>query len=72
MVVETFNSFQGFKCNVVQGAMYAFPQIKLPPKAIEAAKKKNQAPDVFYAFELLENSGILNFLKLSNLIIFYK
>lgn len=58
MVVDTFNTFEGFSCNAVQGAMYAFPQFKLPPKAIEAAKKVNQAPDVFYAFQLLENTGI--------------
>lgn len=58
MVADTFNSFEGYSCNVVQGAMYAFPQIKIPPKAIEAAKKDNKAPDVFYAFQLLENTGI--------------
>lgn len=58
MVADTFNSFEGFSCNTVRGAMYAFPQIKLPPKAIKAAEAKNQSPDVFYAFELLENSGI--------------
>ncbi|XP_063704820.1 alanine aminotransferase 1 [Culicoides brevitarsis] len=58
MVAKTFNSIEGFSCNAVQGAMYAFPQIKLPEKAIEAAKKAGQAPDVFYAFQLLENTGI--------------
>ncbi|EFA11840.1 Alanine aminotransferase 2-like Protein [Tribolium castaneum] len=58
MVADTFNSFEGFKCNPVQGAMYAFPQFTLPPKAIAEAKKQNKAPDVFYAFELLENTGI--------------
>lgn len=58
MVEDTFNAFEGFSCNVVQGAMYAFPQIKLPPKAIEEAKKRKQQPDVFYAFELLENTGV--------------
>lgn len=58
MVADTFNSFEGFSCNPVQGAMYAFPQVSIPPKAIEAAKKANQAPDVFYAFQLLENTGI--------------
>jgi len=58
MVAETFNSIPGFKCNPVQGAMYAFPQITLPQKAIDAAKAKGQQPDVFYAFELLENTGI--------------
>lgn len=58
LVADTFNTFAGFKCNIVQGAMYAFPQITLPPKAIEAAKEAGQQPDVFYAFSLLENTGI--------------
>lgn len=58
MVADTFNSIEGFTCNPVQGAMYAFPQLRLPPKAIEAAKKAGQAPDVFYSFQLLENTGI--------------
>jgi len=38
--------------------MYAFPQITIPPKAIEAAKKAGKPADTFYAFELLETSGI--------------
>jgi alanine transaminase len=58
MVAETFNRIEGFSCNPVQGAMYAFPQFKLPPKAIEAAKKAGQTPDTFYAFQLLEQTGI--------------
>ncbi|RXG71304.1 Alanine aminotransferase 2-like, partial [Armadillidium vulgare] len=58
MVADTFNSIPGISCNTVQGAMYAFPQIKLPEKAIAAAKKAGQVPDAFYAFQLLENSGI--------------
>lgn len=59
LVADTFNSFEGFSCNTVQGAMYAFPQIHLPPKAIEAAKQAGQAADVYYAFQLLEETGIL-------------
>jgi len=58
MVAETFNSIPKMKCNIVQGAMYAFPQIMLPEKAIEKAKSLGQAPDVFYAFQLLEKTGI--------------
>ena len=48
----------GITCNTVQGAMYAFPQLHLPPKAIAKAKENGQAADVFYAFQLLENTGI--------------
>lgn len=57
LVAKTFNSFDGFSCNTVQGAMYAFPQITLPPKVIEAAKKDGKAADTFYAFQLLESTG---------------
>nr|XP_016924078.1 alanine aminotransferase 1 isoform X1 [Drosophila suzukii] len=58
LVHKTLSSFEGYKVNPVQGAMYVFPQIEIPPKAVEAAKAKGMAPDVFYAFELLETSGI--------------
>jgi len=58
LIADTFNSMDGFTCNVVQGAMYAFPKLHLPQKAIEKAKEQGQSPDVFYAFQLLENTGI--------------
>uniref|UniRef100_A0A182PL20 alanine transaminase n=1 Tax=Anopheles epiroticus TaxID=199890 RepID=A0A182PL20_9DIPT len=58
LVARTFNSIEGFSCNPVQGAMYAFPQIRLPPKALEAAKKEGKPADTFYAFQLLEETGI--------------
>jgi alanine transaminase len=40
------------------GAMYSFPRVEIPEKAIQAAKSAGQAPDVFYAFKLLESTGI--------------
>lgn len=58
LVAGTFNSIPGMKSNEVAGAMYAFPEITIPPKAQEAAKAKGQAPDMFYAWELLETMGI--------------
>ncbi|XP_040583627.1 alanine aminotransferase 1 isoform X2 [Lepeophtheirus salmonis] len=58
LVADTFNSIEGFSCNIVQGAMYAFPQLHLPPKAIAKAEELGQKADVFYAFQLLENTGI--------------
>lgn len=42
---------------VLQGAMYAFPQIVLPPRAEAAAAERGVQPDVFYAFRLLEDTG---------------
>ncbi|KAG5309941.1 ALAT2 aminotransferase, partial [Acromyrmex insinuator] len=47
-----------FQANPPMGAMYVFPRFELPPKAIEAARTKGQEPDVFYAFKLLESTGI--------------
>ncbi|GLH06000.1 Uncharacterized protein GBIM_11530 [Gryllus bimaculatus] len=58
MVANTFNSIEGMSCNAVQGAMYAFPQIYLPDKAIQIAGKQQISPDTYYALQLLENTGI--------------
>ena len=38
MTTETLNTIEGVTCNEVMGAMYAFPRIHLPEKAIAAAK----------------------------------
>lgn len=35
---QILNTVPGIKCNPVQGAMYAFPQVFIPPKAVEEAK----------------------------------
>ncbi|XP_043280790.1 alanine aminotransferase 1 [Venturia canescens] len=58
LVVDTLNSIPGFKCNPSMGAMYVFPRLDLPEKAIKAAKAEGKEPDVFYAFKLLEATGI--------------
>jgi len=58
LVADTLNSIEGFSCNTVQGAMYAFPQVKMSDSAIAAAAEAGQAADVFYAFNLLEATGI--------------
>jgi alanine transaminase len=55
---ETLNSLEGVSCNPPEGAMYAFPRIRLPKKAIEAAKKEKKLPDAFYCLRLLEETGI--------------
>lgn len=58
LVVDTLNDIPGYKCNPSMGAMYVFPRFYLPKKAIEAATAEGKAPDVFYAFKLLESTGI--------------
>lgn len=58
MMTDGFNSCRNVVCNFTEGAMYSFPQIKLPPKAIAAAKEAGKAPDVFYCLKLLETTGM--------------
>jgi alanine transaminase len=58
MTTETLNSIEGVKCNEVMGAMYAFPRVFLPEKAIGEAKTKGLTPDAMYCFQLLEETGI--------------
>ncbi|KAK0153957.1 Alanine aminotransferase 2-like [Merluccius polli] len=55
---EMFNNVPGFRCNPVQGAMYTFPRITIPQKAIDQAKAEGQAPDQLYCMKLLETTGI--------------
>ncbi|XP_041328639.1 alanine aminotransferase 2-like [Pyrgilauda ruficollis] len=55
---EIFNRTPGIHCNPVQGAMYSFPRIDLPPRAVAAAREKKQAPDMFFCMRLLEETGI--------------
>jgi len=56
---DAFNKLEGISCNKAEGAMYLFPQIHLPQKAIEAAKAAKKAPDAIYALRLLESTGIV-------------
>ncbi|XP_048371644.1 alanine aminotransferase 2 [Sphaerodactylus townsendi] len=55
---DMFNQVPGIHCNPLQGAMYAFPRIFIPAKAIETAKVHKMAPDMFYCMKLLEETGI--------------
>ncbi|EDO35435.1 predicted protein [Nematostella vectensis] len=57
MTTRFLNSLAGIQCNTVQGAMYAFPRVLLPDKAIQAAKDQGLTPDSLYASELLEATG---------------
>nr|XP_023679571.1 alanine aminotransferase 2-like [Paramormyrops kingsleyae]XP_023679573.1 alanine aminotransferase 2-like [Paramormyrops kingsleyae]XP_023679574.1 alanine aminotransferase 2-like [Paramormyrops kingsleyae] len=55
---EAFNRIPGITCNPVQGAMYCFPRISLPERAVTEAREMGQAPDMFYCMKLLEETGI--------------
>ncbi|XP_053322526.1 alanine aminotransferase 2 isoform X2 [Spea bombifrons] len=55
---EILNRAPGIRCNPVQGAMYSFPRIEIPDKAIKLAEAEGQAPDMFFCMKLLEETGI--------------
>jgi alanine transaminase len=56
---DALNDMEGVSSTTIDGSMYAFPTINLPPKAIEAARKAHMQPDAMYCTELLENTGIV-------------
>jgi len=58
LLSQALNEMDNVSCCSIDGAMYAFPSIRLPPKAVEAAKALGKAPDVHYALELLAHTGI--------------
>lgn len=57
-VAEAFRAMDGVTCNESEGAMYAFPQIRMSERAVQAAKAAGMAPDTFYCVSLLERTGI--------------
>ncbi|WOO77035.1 Glutamate--glyoxylate aminotransferase 2 [Vanrija pseudolonga] len=58
LMSERFNQLPNMSCQPADGAMYLFPQIKIPERAIEEAKKRGKAPDVMYTLDLLDATGI--------------
>lgn len=57
-LVEGLNDIDGVTCNPSEGAMYAFPRVEIPPKAMDDAATLEQTPDSTYALSLLEETGI--------------
>ncbi|KAL7951787.1 pyridoxal phosphate-dependent transferase [Trichoderma barbatum] len=55
---KAFEQMEGVECGEPQGAMYLFPTITLPQKAIEAAGAEGRKPDEFYCMRLLEATGV--------------
>lgn len=53
-----FSEMEGVECSDPQGAMYIFPTVKLPPKAVAAAEAEGRKADEFYCMKLLEETGI--------------
>ena len=57
-LVDGLNNIDGIECQRAEGAMYAFPRIYLPPRALAEAEANHQSPDTLYALSLLKKTGI--------------
>jgi len=55
---EAFGKMTGVRCQDPQGAMYLFPTITLPEKAVKAAEEAGKKPDEFYCLRMLDATGI--------------
>ena len=56
---QVLNELPGISCNPAEGAMYLFPQLQLPARAVAAAEAAKTAPDEVYClrhffFKLLD------------------
>ena len=63
-LADALNKLPGIHCQPSNGAMYLFPSLYLPRKAIEAASKtfidgKPVKPDMFWAMQLLDETGVV-------------
>jgi alanine transaminase len=59
MSTKLFSELPAMRCQPVEGAMYAFPGVTMPAKALEAAKTRGIKPDLMYALDLLEETGVV-------------
>jgi alanine transaminase len=56
LMAERFNAMPGMSCQPAEGAMYLFPRIDMPERAVERARKEGKEADVLYALDLLGKS----------------
>ncbi|KAL7420843.1 alanine transaminase [Cryptotrichosporon argae] len=55
---ERFNALPGMSCQPAEGAMYLFPRLDMPARALAEAERIGKPADVMYALELLDKTGI--------------
>nr|AIT69924.1 alanine transaminase [Colpomenia sinuosa] len=59
MVHKALNKLEGITCNEADGALYAFPRIRLSNKAKLAAEAEGIPADEYYCLKILDQSGIV-------------
>ena len=58
-IARELNELPGITCNAAEGAMYLFPSLLLPKRAVSEASRLGMAADEFYCIKLLESTGLV-------------
>ena len=58
LMAARLNALPGVSCVDSPGALYLYPKMELPEKAVEEARRQGKSPDTLYALELLDATGI--------------
>ena len=58
-LVNALRALPGVTCEAPEGALYAFPRIMLPAKAVAAAAAAGKPADTYYCLSLLDATGIV-------------
>ncbi|OBZ66458.1 putative alanine aminotransferase, mitochondrial [Grifola frondosa] len=58
LMAARLNALPGVSCVDSPGALYLYPKLELPDKAVEEAERLGKSPDTLYALELLHETGI--------------
>ena len=56
---EAFNGMENVSCTEIEGAMYAFPNVKFSQKALRKAERNKVQPDFMYCMDMIEQTGIM-------------
>jgi aspartate/methionine/tyrosine aminotransferase len=59
IVYKMLNNIKGIDAMPIEGAMYAFPSVKLPKAYVKAAKELGKEPDTLYCIEVLKELGVI-------------
>lgn len=55
---NAFKDMTGVSCQDPMGAMYLFPTITIPEKAVAKAKELGKKPDEYYCLRMLDETGV--------------
>lgn len=66
MVHKALNNLEGITCNEADGALYAFPRIRLSKKAKNTAEGKGVPADEYYCLQVTVGVFFLHLFSLSS------